>query len=244
MLSFGVSTETKNRLYETDIRVKGKLPVLENNKSVGKRLVEAFGTDDKEFIAKILGFKTVGGLYKVLSGERELDFVKLRIFRNHTKRTIDWLLTGELDGSSKMPDMNDALLAKLETVANEQARTIFSSAEVVSVERAQQRTVEILQAYLVSRGMQEYNLLPDDEFLMDKKDLRRAQQFSFVRDKAPSIEERFRQIVIDELKRNGVGKDIEDESDTVTMEQGEMILAPVVARISGAEEKEKLRKTG
>jgi hypothetical protein len=94
MLAIAVSNETIGRLYESDISVKVILPVLENSKSVGKRLVEAFGTDDKEYIAKILGFKTVGGLYKVLSGERELDFEKLQRFRNHTKRTIDWLLTG------------------------------------------------------------------------------------------------------------------------------------------------------
>lgn len=58
-------------------------------------MIEAFGTDDKAKLAEILGFKTVQGVYKVLYGESELDFQKLLRFRNYTKHSIDWLLTGE-----------------------------------------------------------------------------------------------------------------------------------------------------
>jgi transcriptional regulator with XRE-family HTH domain len=61
---------------------------------IGKRLIEAFGTDDKAFIAEKLGFSSVQAVYKVINGERELDFEKLQNFRNYTKRSIDWLLTG------------------------------------------------------------------------------------------------------------------------------------------------------
>lgn len=68
---------------------------LDNSKTLGKRLIEAFGRDDKAFIAEKLGFSSVQGVYKVLSGERELDFEKLIRFRNYTKCSIDWLLTGE-----------------------------------------------------------------------------------------------------------------------------------------------------
>lgn len=95
MCSTDSSTESSLRLSDSDIPVKLKMSISDKNLSIGKRLVEAFGTDDKRYIAEKLGFSTVGGLYKVLNGERELDFEKLLKFRNHTKRTIDWLLTGE-----------------------------------------------------------------------------------------------------------------------------------------------------
>lgn len=95
MLATEVSIETRGRLYETDNHVKQKLYVLAKSNSIGDRLIEAFETDDKEFIAKKLGFGSKQGVYKVLSGERELDFEKLQNFRNYTKCSIDWLLTGE-----------------------------------------------------------------------------------------------------------------------------------------------------
>lgn len=71
------------------------LSKMDNKKLIGSRLIEAFETDDKAFIAEKLGFSSVQGVYKVLSGERELDFEKLQRFRNYTKCSIDWLLTGE-----------------------------------------------------------------------------------------------------------------------------------------------------
>ena len=69
---------------------------------VGSRLIEAFGTDDKAFIAEKLGFSSIQSIYKILKGEGELNFERLRLFQNYTKHSIDWLLTGEgpkvLDG--------------------------------------------------------------------------------------------------------------------------------------------------
>jgi len=63
--------------------------------SIGERLIEAFGTSDKAFIAEKLGFASIQAVYKVINGERELDFERLRRFRDYTNRSIDWLLTGE-----------------------------------------------------------------------------------------------------------------------------------------------------
>jgi transcriptional regulator with XRE-family HTH domain len=85
----------KPRLNETYNSVKHKLPVLAKKDGIGERLIEAFGTDDKALIAEKLGFSTVQAVYKVISGERQLDFEKLQNFRAYTKRSIDWLLTGE-----------------------------------------------------------------------------------------------------------------------------------------------------
>lgn len=89
------------RLNETVNPVKRKLSILAKKTSIGERLLEAFGTDDKAFIAEKLGFETVQAVYKVLKGERELDFERLQKFKLYTKRSIDWLLTGVEDPSPR-----------------------------------------------------------------------------------------------------------------------------------------------
>lgn len=95
MFSTEVSTETEARLNETVNSVKQILYVLATAQTIGDRILEAFETDDKAFIAEKLGFSSVQAVYKVLKGERELDFEKLQRFRNYTQCSIDWLLTGK-----------------------------------------------------------------------------------------------------------------------------------------------------
>ena len=72
---------------------------MDNKETVGDRLLRAFketdGTEDKETIAKILGYESKGAIYKFISGRMELKFSALLKFRDYTKRSIDWLLTGE-----------------------------------------------------------------------------------------------------------------------------------------------------
>lgn len=94
MLALEFSVETNDRLNETVNCVNSKLNILANLISIGERLVKAFGTNDKAKIAEKLGFSSVQAVYKVLSGERELDFEKLLRFRDSTNCSIDWLLTG------------------------------------------------------------------------------------------------------------------------------------------------------
>jgi hypothetical protein len=82
---------------------------LVESKNIGQRLVIAFreryGTEDRKFIAEKLGYKTDKAIYKVISGERELGFAQLLMFRDSTNRSIDWLLTGEDDVPAK-PQIN------------------------------------------------------------------------------------------------------------------------------------------
>jgi hypothetical protein len=56
---------------------------------------EAFGRAEGAFIAEKLGYKTPQAVYKVIKGRGELGFEHLRKFKEETKRSIDWLLTGE-----------------------------------------------------------------------------------------------------------------------------------------------------
>lgn len=78
---------------------------MDDNKTIGGRLLRAFreadGTEDKESIAKILGYESKGAVYKIVSGKMELKYSALINFRNYTNRTIDWLLTGnEIEAKS------------------------------------------------------------------------------------------------------------------------------------------------
>lgn len=74
-------------------------PHLVELNTIGERLVYAFreryGTEDVNFIAEKLGYKTGKAIYRIINGERELSFERLRMFKNSTFRSIDWLLNGE-----------------------------------------------------------------------------------------------------------------------------------------------------
>lgn len=62
---------------------------------VGRRLLEAYdskGISSKKAIGEALGFKSDKSIYKVLNGEQELSFEALRLFRESTGRSVDWLL--------------------------------------------------------------------------------------------------------------------------------------------------------
>jgi hypothetical protein len=128
------SNESVNRLAVIGNSVKRKLPLLANSSSLGERLLQAFGTDDKDKIAKILGFASKQSVYKVISGERELDFERLTIFRNYTKHSIDWLLTGEEAPEPKRDE--DVLIQRVRDIVREELRaaTVVAEAEEIGGE--------------------------------------------------------------------------------------------------------------
>lgn len=127
MLAVGIATETLGRLNETYNPVKGNLPVLVKKISIGDRLIEAFGTSDKAYIAKKLGFASVQAVYKVLNGERELDFEKLINFHNSTKRSIDWLLTGKAEEPAKAetPTLEEAFEHRMREIARDEVQQLL-----------------------------------------------------------------------------------------------------------------------
>jgi hypothetical protein len=63
--------------------------------------IETFGKAEGAFIAGKLGYKTPQAVYKVIKGKGELGFEHLRKFKKETKRSIDWLLTGEEESSGR-----------------------------------------------------------------------------------------------------------------------------------------------
>lgn len=71
---------------------------MDNGREIGRRLVQAFekrGIPSKKAMSEALGFKSENAVYKVISGERELDFDGLIRFAQRTGHSVDWLLTGK-----------------------------------------------------------------------------------------------------------------------------------------------------
>lgn len=86
---------------------------------LGERLLSSFademGVSDKKIIAEKLGFQSEQSIYKIIKGERELNFDALQKFQNYTKRSIDWLLTGEGEKylTKSQPTFNEIFDSKL-----------------------------------------------------------------------------------------------------------------------------------
>lgn len=140
--------------------------------------MEAFETNDKAVIAEKLGYSSVQAVYKLIKGERELSFEHLVNFKKYTKRSIDWLLTGE-----------------------EESGILNLRSEISEI-------------------------------------------------KEPTFEETFERRVKDIVRqeisnlRSEISENRTDETDEtdVVIEPAEMILAPVVARISGEDPKDQVRR--
>jgi transcriptional regulator with XRE-family HTH domain len=84
---------------------------MDNSREIGRRLVAAFencGITSKKAISEALGFKSENAVYKVISGERELNFDALIRFAQRTGRSIDWLLKGDLQETGNSSEENDA----------------------------------------------------------------------------------------------------------------------------------------
>ena len=95
---------------------------MEKQVTPGERLEKAFrdslGVEDKtpiakiaETVAEILGFENKKSVYRVFKDKRELSFSALLKFREATKRTIDWLITGE--GPERIQEAEETSLEEL-----------------------------------------------------------------------------------------------------------------------------------
>lgn len=95
-------------------------------------MIEAFGTDDKAVIAEKLGFSSVQAVYKVINGERELDFEKLQNFRKYTKRSIDWLLTGIEETPAELPQPvhEDIFTSRIREIVRDEIREAMAAVPV------------------------------------------------------------------------------------------------------------------
>ena len=110
---------------------------------LGERLLssfsEEFGITDKGEIARKLGFKSEQAVYKIIGGARGLRIGALIKFRNSTKRSIDWLLTGEGEKYIKLPqqELDQMLPENRRAIASEE----FDEREIKRTE-TQEKEIE------------------------------------------------------------------------------------------------------
>lgn len=244
MLVCEPNLETKDRRIINLCQHKSRYFVnFMSETTFGQRLKRAFGNAKYSIIAEKMGVSEA--TVKVYMAGRVPDAEKLLQINRLTNCSLHWLLKGE--GPQFDYDLHERevgiaslkILNKIKEIAKEQSHHVFARSEIMG-NNGEVLTAELLIDFLLNVGMQEYNLIADDEWLMADYDRERAERFTFVREKQPDIEARFRQIIQDELAKAGVGA----EPDSVKIEDADMILAPVIAHISGDEREVPLRKTG
>lgn len=210
-------------------------------KGFGERLKIAFNNARNAEIARKLQVSEpavknyVGG--RIPNLETLLDIRKL------TGRTLDWLITGE----EVTERSEDRLSKKLAEIAKEQAPIVFADAEVAGA-ATETKTAELLQTFLVDEALMEYGLTVEP--LMPAADRRRAEKFSFVRERMPGLEEQFRLIVQEELAKRDRSAD-EESNVTGPMQPADRITVPHLGDVDGGEQdypeirrSTKIRKTG
>lgn len=129
---------------------------MDKTETLGERLLFAFkevdGTEDKEKIAKILGYESKGAVYKIIKEQMELKYSALINFRNYTKRTIDWLLTGaEVEDKAAKVNFPPHIWTALEQAAEENENTLDEELN------------QIVFAQLAMRGLVSYKIVAQDD---------------------------------------------------------------------------------
>lgn len=159
----------------------------------GQRLRQAFGHAKYADIAAKIGVSEPA-IKKYMAG-RVPDADKLLVIAGVTNCNLHWLLTGEGPQNVVMhPDVkvgNTVIEAKLAEIAKEQAHEIFADAEVGGG-AMESRTLDLLVEYLINDALVAHNLIPQP--LMSKADLRRAEKFTFVKEREKSVDERIRDL--------------------------------------------------
>lgn len=163
--------------------------------SFGERLKKAFGNAKQVEIARKMGVSE-SAVKNYVAG-RVPDAEKLLLIKNLTNCNLHWLLTGEGDdlyttGWGGIPiDEETDLYKLLYIVANEQGPIVFADAEIGA--KLQIKTTDLLMEYLLNVALLSFNLITKP--LMSVSDWKRAQKFTFVADKAPSLDDQMREIV-------------------------------------------------
>lgn len=226
---------------------KQQIVTMMEKSPFGTRLRIAFDNANNATIARKLGVSPQA-VVNYMSG-RIPDTEKLKTIKTVTNCDLDWLLTG--DESRNVDDRigigSPKLTAKLRTIAAEQARVVFSDAEIAGT-NLEGRTLELLVEYLVVRSLAQANLIDDERELMSSADHKRAQRFTFIANLPQSLDERIKEIVRREvLLSEGTRSELANVDDSVVispLRSTDIMLAPVIAVVGDDEAEGKIRKTG
>ena len=209
--------------------------------SFGDRFRAVFGGARYAEIAEKMGVSEAA--IKVYVAGRVPDDKKLLKIHELTKCNLHWLLTGEgpqfvsEDVAAGGISISENTLAKLRSIAHEQAPVLFGDAEVSRGNAAEERTLTLLIGYLLNDALMTHNVIQDP--LMPAADWQRARRMSFVAGREKSIDDHFRSIIAAELQRLTETKKEEDIGGVVgPIEWGhERIAVPHAGEISGGEER-------
>jgi len=217
--------------------------------SFGQRLKLAFGNAKNAEIARKIGVGETA-VSNYMAG-RIPDAEKLIQIRKSTNCDLNWLLTGEgdTDRDAGTVHLRAEIVEKLMAIAEEQAPIIHSHADLAAGNVLIRRTCELLVEYLISVGLADSHLIEREDQLMTKADAKRAERFTFVADREPSIEDRIRELVKKESKmpaKIGAPDEFRDMiRDIVKEEVGDSRKRPVYPlQLADDEEETTRRKAG
>lgn len=158
-----------------------------------ERLVQAFGGKNLKIIAEKLeiNYHTLRNWAKET---RDIPPDALRKIAKLTNISLNWLLLGEQnEQAAGISNLRSEISEKLEVIAKEQSRIIHGGADIAASDRAEAVTLRLLTEYLLDEALRSYNVTT--ESLLSDQDRKRAQKFTFVADRMPSIEEQIRKLV-------------------------------------------------
>ncbi len=191
---------------------------VKNNSAtpLGVRFLRAFAEGanitDKREMAEKLGYKSDKVIYKIVNGEQEMGFENLLRFRELTHHPIGWLLHGD----DWLPDQDEAIHFRF-LLGNLSRNTLE---DLWRTETKGNIDFKTYLSLLLERGVE-------------------ATRFG----SAASMEDRIRQIVRQEMahKDMPVADQAEENVQIKPVSSNDVILAPVIANISGEDPKDQVR---
>ena len=215
----------------------------------GTRLRSVFQNANNAQIAGKLGLGP-STIVNYMAGRIPEMPIALKI-KEVTQCDLDWLLTGDESRTVKPSAAisSEPLIAKLRTVAHEQARTIFADAEIAGPNR-EAKTLDLLTEFLVARSLRAFNLIESESEVMSAADHKRAQRFTFVGNIPQSLEDRIGEIVERKISGNTVSSVAQNDAframirELVQEEVGNSRKRPVYPlRVADASSDENLEET-
>jgi transcriptional regulator with XRE-family HTH domain len=200
-----------------------------------QRLVEAFDGASMAEIARRLKLPH-STIRNYVQNDRLPSAELLIEIANRTNVSLDWLLRGK--AQDQAVPLEPALLAKLRTIAREQATTVFADADIAAG-TVESKTLGLLANFLLHRSLVHFNLIESDD-LLSTADRRRAERFAFTANVPQSLDDRVRELIRQEISaRRPLSERLPGEVDPP--QPAEMVIAPH-DRTIGDEEIEEIER--
>jgi len=219
-----------------------------NKQNVGKRLKQLFGNAKNADIAAKLGLTEAA--VQTYTSSRVPPYEVLAAITETTKCNLHWLLTG--DGpqfvtaeTTESIRVSSDLLAKLRTIASEQARVVFADAEIAA--NVDEKAFDLLVNFLLHRSLVSFNLIASGD-IISARDLKRAERFTFVSNIPQSLDDRVKELVRQELAKQKpdvpANQELALSADTggvvgpmIPITSADVMMVPHLGMVDGGEER-------